>query len=208
MKLYKNVDICDLASILEKGILSLDESGNDNWENEKRAKNPTDRVYLFQPLEGKSNSYPKSYGVALLEVEVDDRDCQISEIRENDVHRNDYVEYTTSKVSTEQIMAIYIPELFKNRLQGINDFPEDLVNKYLPPCNIKLDESIMQRVTWCGMSADLYDREKEYIPADEKALDRFAKTAEIIGGEGVYNFFVGTAEKGECFWLYNVMYIF
>lgn len=114
MKLYKNVDICDLASILEKGILSLDKSGNDNWENEKRAKNPTDRVYLFQPIEGESNSYPKSY----------------------------------------------------------------------------------------------YDREKEYIPADEKALDRFAKTAEIIGGEGVYNFFVGTAEKGECFWLYNVMYIF
>lgn len=207
MKLYKNVDICDLESILEKGILSLDESGNDNWFNEKRAKNPTDRVYLFQPIEGKSNSYPKSYGVALLEVEVDDRDCQISDMKENDVHKNDYVEYTTGKVAPEQIKAIYIPELFKNRLQGINDYPEDLADKYVPPYSIKLDESIMQRITWCGMRADLYE-EEGYVPADEKDLSRFAKTAEIIGGEGVYSFFIGKGEKGVSLWIYNVCYEF
>lgn len=30
MILYKNVDICDLTSIVEKGILSLEESRNNN----------------------------------------------------------------------------------------------------------------------------------------------------------------------------------
>lgn len=33
--LYKNVDICDLKSIMEKGILSMDELQNDNWEESR-----------------------------------------------------------------------------------------------------------------------------------------------------------------------------
>ena len=36
MILYKNVDICDLKSIMEKGILSLDACGNNNWDDGKR----------------------------------------------------------------------------------------------------------------------------------------------------------------------------
>lgn len=44
---YKNVDIRDLQSILSKGILSFDASGNDNWESGKRVSNATDVVYLF-----------------------------------------------------------------------------------------------------------------------------------------------------------------
>jgi hypothetical protein len=32
MKLYKNVDIKDLESILENGILPISVTGNDNWK--------------------------------------------------------------------------------------------------------------------------------------------------------------------------------
>ena len=44
MLLYKNVDICDLKSIMENGILSMDECGNDNWDEGKRAENDTSMV--------------------------------------------------------------------------------------------------------------------------------------------------------------------
>jgi hypothetical protein len=44
MILFKNVDICDLDSILRHDILSMDECGNDNWEDGDRANNPTDRA--------------------------------------------------------------------------------------------------------------------------------------------------------------------
>ena len=43
----------------------MDECGNDNWADGKRANNDTSVVYLFKPL-GEVNSFPK-YGVALLE---------------------------------------------------------------------------------------------------------------------------------------------
>ena len=46
MLLYKNVDICDLKSIIENGILSMDECGNNNWDEGKRAENDTSVVYL------------------------------------------------------------------------------------------------------------------------------------------------------------------
>ena len=36
---YKNVDIYDLPSILENGLLSMDESGNNNWQDNNRADN-------------------------------------------------------------------------------------------------------------------------------------------------------------------------
>ena len=49
MILYKNVDLIDLISIMEKGILPLDECENNNWEDGKRADNRTDVVYLFSP---------------------------------------------------------------------------------------------------------------------------------------------------------------
>lgn len=46
---YKNVDIYDLPSILENGLLSMDESGNNNWQDNNRVDNRTDVVYLFRP---------------------------------------------------------------------------------------------------------------------------------------------------------------
>ena len=42
---YKNVDIYDLPAILKNGLLSLDEPGNNNWQDGSRADNRTDVVY-------------------------------------------------------------------------------------------------------------------------------------------------------------------
>lgn len=38
MILYKNIDICDLPSIMQKGVLSIDEWGNDNWGAGKESR--------------------------------------------------------------------------------------------------------------------------------------------------------------------------
>ena len=47
MKLYKNVDILDLENIMREGILPIDVTGNNNWEESRRSNNATDVVYLF-----------------------------------------------------------------------------------------------------------------------------------------------------------------
>lgn len=93
MRLFKNVDICDLGNILEKGLQSMDECGNDNWDDGRRGNNSTSVVYLFRP-KGEINSFPYSYGVALVEC---DCDAQIHEMSERDVHRDDHVEYVFSR---------------------------------------------------------------------------------------------------------------
>lgn len=71
---YKNVDIYDLPSILENGLLSMDESGNNNWQDNNRADNRTDVVYLFRPVnEGTLLEIPSfpEYGAALVECTAD-----------------------------------------------------------------------------------------------------------------------------------------
>lgn len=63
---YKNVDIYDLPSILENGLLSMDESGNNNWQDNNRADNRTDVVYLFRPVnEGTLQEIPHSLNMVL-----------------------------------------------------------------------------------------------------------------------------------------------
>ncbi len=181
MRLFKNVDICDLSSILDKGIISIDEGGKDNWEDGRRADNPTDVVYLFQPISGKSNAFP-NYGVALLEVNIDD--AELSSLEDSDAHKEDYIEYTAQKVEPEDIKAIYIPSIFKTRLY---DMPED----------------IKDRITWCGMSAEAYGKE-ELEKASEKTLQEFAETA-AIKDSTVFNFFRGTRGRAV-FDLYNIIY--
>lgn len=182
MKLYKNVDICDLESILNKGILSLDESGNDNWEEGKRANNPTNCVYLFQPIQNKPNAFP-NYGVALLEVEVDD--VVKSDFLEGDRNKDKYIEYTTSRVEVEQIKRVLIPEVFKDR--------------------ISLPESVSNKITWCGFSADVY--ENGYMQANSEVIKQFVKTAPIVDS-GYYNFFRGITEEYEVIDFYNIRYSF
>ena len=123
MKLYKNVDIKDLESILEKGILSLNESGNDNWGENYRANNSRDVVYLFNPLT-EVNSYADTYGMALIEVEVE---ATKREILKGDPHINDYEEYTCSRVLPEQIVNIYVPKYVT------------VDNDKVTPCEVEFD---------------------------------------------------------------------
>lgn len=183
MKLYKNVDICDLNSILKKGIISLDESENNNWEEGKRAKNPTDCVYLFQPIEGKPNAFPE-YGVALLEVEVES--ARKSDFTENDVHKAEYIEYVTAKVEISAIKRVLIPEIFQSRLE--------------------LPEEVENHVEFCRMTAKIYG-DDELEEASKKALEMFAKTA-LIENSACFNFFRGNDEKRHMIDLYEVEYIF
>ena len=184
MILYKNVDIKDLESILSKGILSLNVSGNNNWDDGKRADNSCDVVYLFKPLT-EENSFC-NYGVALLEIDIPDDKIKENQLLENDIYNGKYVEYITDEVSVQYIKTIYIPKIFKER--------------------IDLPENILSKITWCGMKANYYgDSVRENCP--DEVLKQFAKTAEIMD-TSEFNFFRGVTEKREIIDLYDIQYIF
>ena len=179
MLLYKNVDICDLESIMKNGILSMDKCKNNNWNEGKRVDNDTSVVYLFDPI-GKQNSFP-NYGVALLEV-----DCKATEnkIAENDVHKNVYREYIVEEVFSTHIKRIIVPEIFKDYIT----IPEDV------------------EITWCGFKAQYYGN-KGLEWCGEEILDQFAKTAPLMNSSW-FNFFRGITEKNTMIDLYNIEYIF
>ena len=184
MILYKNVDIKDLESILSKGILSLNVSGNNNWDDGKRADNSCDVVYLFRPLT-EENSFC-NYGVALLEIDIPDDKIKENQLLENDRYNGKYIEYIADEVPAQCIKAIYIPKIFKGR--------------------IDLSEDIITKITWCGMKANYYgDGNKENCPDD--ILEQFAKTAEIMDASE-FNFFRGITEKREMIDLYDIQYVF
>lgn len=184
MILYKNVDIKDLKSILSKGILSLNESGNNNWDEGKRADNSNDVVYLFKPLT-EENSFC-NYGAALLEIDISENIVSESQLLENDEYKGRYVEYVADRIPVQNIAAIYIPELFKERI----DLPVE----------------IMAKITWCDIKAKHYgDDGKEDCPAE--VLKQFAKTAEIMDASS-FNFFRGKTEKRTMIDLYDIQYIF
>lgn len=183
MILYKNVDIKDLESILQKGILSLSESGNNNWDDGKRADNSCNVVYLFKPLT-EENSFC-NYGAALLEIDIADDKVKENQLSENDVNFGKYIEYVVDKVDADCVKSIYIPKLFKDRI----DLPED----------------IMAKITWCKLKANYYgENEKENCPDD--VLEQFAKTAEIMDASE-FNFFRGKNEDRTMIDLYDVQYI-
>lgn len=182
MKLFKNVDLCDLESILKKGILSLSESGNNNWIDGKRAENSSDVVYLFAPIQGGCSSFPK-YGAALLEVECDAEESQFDD---EDAHKGQYLEYTTPKVTPDQIKRVIIPEVFRWR--------------------VSLPECVLKRVEWCGMSAKIWKDGAEQ-EAGKEVLDRFTETAPIWSADE-FNFFRGIDEKNHMIDLEQVDYIF
>lgn len=104
MKLYKNVDIRDLNSILENGILPISVTGNDNWEEGFRSNNSREVVYLFDAL-NHGDSFV-DYGLALIEVEVE---ATKNEMGKRDANRNSYVEYICDEVKPSQILNVYIP---------------------------------------------------------------------------------------------------
>lgn len=117
MKLFKNVDIVDLNSIVENGILPLNRLENSNWNSDNRVDNSDDVVYLFGNPK-KTNSFT-NYGLALIEVEVDE--FEENEMVENDVNSNLYTEYITSEVPPLRIKKIYIPLVLKNRITDLSD---------------------------------------------------------------------------------------
>ena len=179
MKLYKNVDICDLESILNRGILSLDESGNDNWENGNRANNRTDKVYLFQPVSSE-NSFPK-YGAALVEVEAADAE----QITTADAYQGRYKEFITDRITPEFIRAVYIPEIFRAKLSIESD-----------------------KIKYIGMSAAWYDEDNDAhdkTPIPPEALQRFAETAPFECASD-YNYFRGLTPKNHMIDLYDIHY--
>ena len=184
MILYKNVDIKDLESILTKGILSLNVSENNNWDDGKRADNSCDVVYLFNPLT-EQNSFC-NYGAVLLQIDIPDNEVKENQLLNNNRYNGKYIEYIADEVPAQCIKAIYIPKIFKGR--------------------IDLSEDIITKITWCGMKANYYgDGNKENCP--DGILEQFAKTAEIMDASE-FNFFRGITEKREMIDLYDIQYVF
>lgn len=179
MILYKNVDICDMKSIMEKGILSLDACGNNNWDDGKRGENSTSVVYLFQPLT-KENSFPE-YGAALLEI-----DCSAdrSEMPDFDVHKGKYEEYITEQVLPSQIRRIFIPKIFKPYIEA--------------PTNLD--------ICWCQMEADYYG-DGGLEKCSSEILEQFARTAPFMSAKA-FNFFRGMNKDRTMIDLYNIIYSF
>ena len=192
---YKNVDICDLPSIMSKGILSLNASGNDNWEYGHRVNNSKDVVYLFRPT-GYENSFIQ-YGVALLEVEVDGIE---NEMVATDVNRGKYIEYICDCVPPENIKAIYIPYIFKNKVKfrhpklkwvGMEAeiFSSSLFKQNLDAYGIKGFLGLLE------LPED-FDERNNYIDADDELLKLFAETAEIEDSTA-FNYFRGRLPNKE-----------
>lgn len=179
MILYKNVDICDLELIIKNGILSMDECGNNNWDEGKRAENDTSVVYLFSPI-GKQNSFP-NYGTALLEVQCK---AQENKIDKTDTHVDDYIEYITKRVEPSEIKRVIIPKIFKDYISV--------------PKNIE--------ITWCELKAECYGNNGLEECSDE-ILEKFAKTAPLMDSTD-FNFFRGVTENRTMIDLYNIEYIF
>ena len=183
MRLYKNVDICDLDSILKNGILSLSSCENNNWTNGNRVNNSTDVVYLFSPKTF-VNSFTQ-YGVALVEVDVDY--ARKNQILDNDVNIGKYDEYIVPSVSVSEIKAVYIPEIFKDKLN--------------------LPESVSAKITWCDMVCNYYTGHfDEKAIATNDVLNEFANTA-CVERSNSFNFFRGVSAENTMIDLSDVQYI-
>lgn len=178
MRFYKNVEICDIESILKKGILSAKEADNFCWKTGKRSANSYDVVYLFSPL-GKKNTF-KQYGAALLAIDLDSEDVKENEMTNNDSNRGDYIEYIIEKVNPGQIAAIYIPELFKDKCRD-------------------LPQSVLEKITWCGM-------EEEGVSPERLAF--IVKDMPIWDGSLENMYFRGRDEHNHVFDFDETIYTF
>jgi hypothetical protein len=197
MILYHNADINDLEAICRDGLVSLDVSKNDKWEEGHRAANRTDVVYLFNPTTSQ-NSFV-NFGAALIEVDVDD--AEKSELDENNRGRGKYYEYTVKSVSVDNIVKILITKIFKEIILSQTTF----------------SDNVLEKIEWCGMSAEIL---RDVIP---NRTDRFgigtsvysAATAEELASlvkmgkiflASSYCYFRGLSESGEIIDFYNVKY--
>ena len=146
MKLFKNVPLEDLESVLRLGILPISEIGNDNWAEGKRANNSTDVVYLFSPI-NELNSFIQ-YGSVLLEIELET--ATKNEIWENDVNKDRYEEYITSEVKAEERRNIYIP-IFLKRF---------------------VDKEIIDKVTFVDVTSNCYAFNSETAEMEKRAFSK------------------------------------
>lgn len=119
---YKNVDIKDLESILEHGLLSMDESGNNNWDDGRRANNPTNVVYLFKP---KNRNCLVMYGLILLEIR-EEISARRVDFCQNDYNVENYDEFVVDRVVPQEIKAIYAPLFLKERISAM--LPKDVTS--------------------------------------------------------------------------------
>lgn len=149
MKLFHNCDIEDLNKILKEGLQPLSKTYNYRW-NGNRGSNSKDVVYLFSP-KTRVNSFPKSYGIVLLEVETNAFENKMSE---NDAHIEDYIEYITSEVKAEEIKKIYVPIIFKER---IKEYVNEEILKKIKFIEIKSnlsEDELKVFAETCGISTE------------------------------------------------------
>lgn len=171
-------------------ILQLNKTGNNRWENKKRVNNSENVVYLFKPV-GKQNSFTQ-YGICLIEVETDATENILDEA---DCNHGKYEEYVVSSVSASQIKAVYIPEVFKDRISS------------------ELDLETLAKVEWCDFYAEEIDGYvstgfcegySTYKRVSEERLSEFARTAELkVDG---FNYFRGIDDTRHMIDLYNTVY--
>ena len=107
MRLYKNVDIIDVMSIRERGLLPASVCGNHNWGDHKRVNNSEDVVYMFIPYEA-HRVFP-NYGCALVVCEIpDDR---VTEIQSVGGYAEHYREFIVDEVRPDEILDVYVPRI-------------------------------------------------------------------------------------------------
>lgn len=172
---YKNVDITDLTSILEKGILPIDKCGNHNWDSGRRAGNATDVVYLFRP---KRRNCLKMYGLALIEIS-DNITAHKTSFVIGDRNEPNYDEYITDQVNTEDILNIYLPEFLKDRI--------------LADPRYALSKQVKEHITWVPFKAYVFT-------PDEKEAEFFDDTINIFpcGYRECNDYEYSLMQKGTC----------
>lgn len=190
MTLYHNCDYRDLLSILKDGILPVNKTGNNRWDDGKRVNNSEDVVYLFKPV-GKQNSFTQ-YGICLIEVDVDATENILDE---TDYNHGKYDEYVAESVPANRIKAVYIPEVFKNRISS------------------ELDKDTLAKITWCDFYAEeidgyvstgFCDGYSTYKRVSEERLSEFTRTAELkVDG---FNYFRGIDSTRQMIELCNIVY--
>ncbi len=178
MKLYKNVDIKDLESILENGILPISVTGNDNWKEGARANNSKDVVYLFDAL-NKGDSFV-NYGLALIEVEVEALE---NEMIDNDINKDSYVEYICNEVKPSEILNVYIPNFV--------DYNDSRVTKVDYFCETYIE----------GKEGDI-----SFTKLTGELKERFEETAPISTSD--FNYLRGVNTNNTMIDTYNWKYLF
>ena len=208
-RLFKNVGFKEFAAIMKEGILPISRTKNNNWaDDKKRAPNSQEVVYLFEP---KTKNYIPDYGYILLEVKVEN--AIRNDLTLTDPHGDEYDEYVVDEVRPDQIKAVYIPEVFKDRnfdaLPDIyKEYYEYETTKKPWPLEEFIPAELMGRVTFVKSSATAWMRNEDGSYAQrsltEAELDLFGKTALIHQDPGLAGSVIprktpGLREPFECY---------